>query len=121
LLALGRPERPPVESIAAEPQRRRPQRRQLLVEVGIVRIEPGIGEVGGFEGHSDVVCSETGAVLLRTNRDRGPSPETAPANDWTNSVGVGLGSAVWSAEGEEPSESDQEHPAKRRASATTPP
>src|SRR5699024_6808972 len=47
------------------------------------------------------------------------SPETAPANDWTNSVGVGLGSAVWSAEGEEPSESDQEHPVKSRARATT--
>src|SRR5699024_3572333 len=71
LLSLRGPERPPIEGIAAEPQCRRPQRRQLLVEVGIVRIEPGIREVGGFEGHSDVVCSETGAVLLRPNRDRG--------------------------------------------------
>src|SRR5699024_6474031 len=48
------------------------------------------------------------------------SPETAPANDCSNSVGVGLGSGDW-LEDDESSESNHEHPDRTRASATTPP
>src|SRR5699024_5329160 len=58
LLALGRPERPPVEGIAGEPQRRRPERSQLLVEIRLRRVEPWVGKVGGFEGDPDVVGPE---------------------------------------------------------------
>jgi hypothetical protein len=48
------------------------------------------------------------------------SPETAPANDCSNSVGVGLGSGDW-LEDDDSSESNHEHPDRTRASATTPP
>jgi hypothetical protein len=69
LLPFRRPERPPVKGIAAEPQRRRPERLQLLVEVGLRRIETGVGQVGGFEGDPDVVCGESSAGPISTNSD----------------------------------------------------
>src|SRR5699024_1513280 len=58
LLARGRPERPPVEGIAGEPQRRSPERSQLRVATRLRRVEPWVGKVGGFEGDPDVVGPE---------------------------------------------------------------
>ncbi|WP_210604491.1 hypothetical protein [Brevibacterium oceani] len=99
-LPFRRPERPPVEGIAAEPQRRRTERLQLLVDVGLRRIESGVDTVGG----EPLLVSSLEALI------RAAEPIVDLEMTCSTTMGVGLGALVMS----EPVVSPVRHPLSKR-------